>query len=84
MLADLQIQQHQVQITAPEYFSNVSELINLSTLLKVRVDIGKSLVVDQTHPVLVSGKLVLQKTMDLQGTRAGECSITRIVFGPES
>ena len=35
-----------VQILAPEYFFDVAELINRSSLFKVRVDSGISLIVD--------------------------------------
>ena len=40
---------------------DVAELIDRSTLLRVKVDCGISLIVDPSHPVLASGKLVLQK-----------------------
>ena len=36
---------------------DVDELIHRSALPRVRVDSAKSLVVDQTHPVLARGKL---------------------------
>ena len=49
-----------VWILALDY-TNVAELINWSTLLRVRVDSGMSKIVDRTHPVWASGKLILQK-----------------------
>ena len=44
-----------------------------SALLKVRVDSAKSLIVDQTHLVLVSGKLVLQKSTVITATLTFSC-----------
>ena len=41
----------------------VIELIDRGALLRVTVYSIKSLIVDQTSPVLASGKLVLQKKM---------------------
>ena len=42
-------------------FIDVVDLFNGSILLRVSVDRGISLIVDQTHPVQASGKQVLQK-----------------------
>ena len=42
---------------------DVAELIDCSALLGVKGDSAKSLIVDRTHPVPVSGKLVPQKNM---------------------
>ena len=54
-----------VQISAPEFsfrkILDVEELIDRSTLLRVRADSAKSLIVDINHSVLASGKLALQK-----------------------
>ena len=38
---------------------DVAELIDSSALPRVYVDIAKSLIIDQTHPVLANGKVVL-------------------------
>ena len=62
----LQAQQLWVRIAASEFYSrgvfpgeNIAELFNGSVLLRVRVDSAISLIVDQTHPVQASGKLVV-------------------------
>ena len=58
----LQTQMPMAQITAPEYFSDIAELVDRSMLLRVRVDIGKSLMVDQIHSALARGKASSAKT----------------------
>ena len=41
--------------------STIANLINHNALLRVRVNSGSTLIVDQPHPVQASGKLVLTK-----------------------
>ena len=58
---DLQTQRPTVRITAPEHFSDIAELINHSSLVRVRVFSKISLLVHQTQSVLASGEPVLKK-----------------------